>query len=105
MSFRDAQKDVHGWISQFKVGYFKPLEILAAISEETGELARELNNRYGPRTKKSPEDTADVEKEISDIIFNLICLANSHDIDLDEAWSKKMHKQETRDKERFEKKD
>lgn len=102
MSFKDAQKDVHDWISQFKVGYFKPLEILTAISEEVGELARELNNRYGPRTKKSPEDTADIEKEISDIMFNLMCLANSHDIDLDEAWAKKMHKQETRDKERFE---
>lgn len=105
MSMEDMQKDVEKWISQFKIGYFKPLEIHAAISEEIGELARELNNRYGPRTKKSPEDTADIQKEISDIMFNLICLANSHNIKLNDAWKDKMDKQYGRDKNRFERKD
>ena len=42
MSLKDVQNDVDKWIEQFKTGYFKPLEINAAISEELGELSREL---------------------------------------------------------------
>lgn len=105
MGLKDVQKDVDDWVKQFKVEYFHPLAIIAAMTEEGGELAREINNRYGPRTKKSPEDTADISKEIADMIFNLCCMANSHNIDLDEAWKKKMDKQYGRDANRFEKKD
>jgi len=102
MSIIDMQKEADEWISQLKVGYYKPLEILAQIVEEVGELSRELNNRYGPRIKKSPEDTADVSSEMADIIFSIVCLANSHNIDLDKAWRKHMDKLTTRDKNRFE---
>ena len=105
MSLKDVQRDVDEWVKQFKVEYFKPLEIMAALTEELGELSREINNRYGPRTKKSPKDTAEISDEISDIIFNLACLANSHNIDLDVSWKKKMDKQHGRDKDRFERKD
>lgn len=104
MSFKEAQKDVDDWVKQFRIEYFKPLEIMAALTEELGELSKEINNRYGPRTKKSPEDTAEISEEIVDVIFNLICMANSHDIDLDEAWNKKMDKQHGRDADRFERK-
>lgn len=85
---KDIQKNADEWISQLKVGYYKPLEILAQMMEEVGELARELNNRYSPRIKKSPEDTADIEQELIDIMFAVVCLANSHNIDLDGAWKK-----------------
>lgn len=105
MSLSDAQKDVDDWVNQFKVQYFKPMEILTAITEEMGELAREINNRYGPRTKKSPADTADISDELADILFNLACMANSHNINLDEAWKKKMDKQYGRDYHRFERKE
>lgn len=105
MSIKDAQYDVHKWVQQFKIEYFKPMEIIAQMMEEVGELAREINNRYGPRTKKSPADTADIEQELCDIMFAIICMANSHNIDLDEAWQKKIDKQYGRDKNRFELKD
>jgi len=102
---KDMQKETDEWISQLKVGYYKPLEILAQMIEEVGELARELNNRYGPRVKKSPEDTADIEQELMDVIFSVVCLANSCNIDLDEAWKKNIKKRYGRDKNRFELKD
>ena len=102
MGLKEAQKDVHEWVSQFKIAYFPPLAMIAQAAEELGELSREINNRYGPRTKKSPEDTADIAAEITDMIFVMMCMANSHDIDLDEAWKKKMDKQYGRDKNRFE---
>lgn len=106
MSLKDTiQKDVDDWVSQFKTQYFPPLAIIAQMGEEYGELCREINNRYGPRTKKSPEDTADIGGELADMIFAVVCMANSHGIDLDEAWKKKMDKQYGRDKDRFERKE
>ena len=60
--------------------------------------------RYGPRVKKSHEDTADIGEEIVDLIFAMICMANSHNINLDEAWKVKMDKITGRDKDRWERK-
>ena len=102
MTLRDIQKEVHKFVSQFKVGYYPPLAIISQAVEELGELAREINNRYGPRVKKSPQDTSDIEEEIIGVMFALICLANSHNIDLEEAWNKKMNKISERDKNRWE---
>jgi len=102
---KDMQYEVDEWVNNLKVGYYKPLEMLAQMVEEVGELSRELNNRYGPRVKKSPEDTADIGSEIGDIIFAVICIANLHNINLDEVWKKKMDKCYVRDKNRFERKD
>lgn len=98
------QKDVDDWVSQYKIGYFKPLEILARLTEEVGELARELNHRFGPKQKKESEDTREVGDEIGDILFTLSCLANSLKIDLDESWGRMMQKYHTRDKDRYERK-
>jgi NTP pyrophosphatase (non-canonical NTP hydrolase) len=101
---KKIQKQVDDWVSQYKIGYFQPLEILARIVEEVGELARELNHRFGPKKKKPSEELKEVEDEISDIIFALVCLANSLGIDLDKAFKKTMDKCYGRDKDRFEKK-
>ena len=101
---KKEQQEVESWISQYKVGYFKPLEMLASLTEEVGEIARELNHRFGPKKKKSTEDLKEVGDEISDAIFSLICIANSLDIDLDESWQKMLDKLNNRDKDRYEKK-
>ncbi len=104
MSLKDVQKEVDDWVNQYKIGYFKPYEILARLTEEVGELAREVNHIYGPKQKKSNEDLREMSDEIADIIFTLTCLANSHNIDLEEAFSDVMDKCYGRDKDRFEKK-
>lgn len=104
MGLKELQKQVNEWVNQYKIGYYPPLAIIAQLAEETGELAREINNRYGPRVKKSAEDTADIQEEIADIMFALVCMANSHNIDLEAAWEKKMDKCYNRDKDRWEKK-
>lgn len=101
---KDYQKEVDEWVTQYKIGYFKPLEILARLTEETGELARELNHRYGPKQKKTTEEKKDIEDEMADIIFTLICLANSLDLDLDRGFRSALDKCYGRDKDRFEKK-
>ena len=89
---KKIQKQVDDFVKQYKMGYWEPLEILARIVEETGELAREINHLYGPKKKKPEEDTKELADEIGDIIFTLCCLANSKNIDLDKAFQKVMDK-------------
>ncbi len=104
MALKNIQKEVDVWVQQYKIGYWQPLEILARLTEETGELAREVNHRFGPKKKKSSEDLNELADEIGDIIFTLACLANSKNIDLDEAFKRTMNKYYGRDKDRWEKK-
>jgi NTP pyrophosphatase (non-canonical NTP hydrolase) len=104
MTLSDAQHRVHKWISQFEEGYFHPLTNLARLTEEVGELAREINHRFGQKTKKREEPEGDLEMEIADIVFVLICIANREGIDLDAAFDRMMAKVETRDDARWTKK-
>lgn len=104
MSLKNIQEQVDNWIQQYKIGYWKPHEILVRLTEETGELAREINHIYGPKKKKSTEEPKDMGDEMADIIFTLCCLANSQNIDLDESFKNVMDKCYGRDKNRYEKK-
>ena len=101
----DIQKEVDDYIQQFKVGYFSPMENMVRLSEEVGELAREINHVYGPKQKKLSEKKGDIGMEIADNLFVLVCLANEMDIDLEEQFELMMHKFNTRDKNRFERVD
>lgn len=105
MAFRDAQTAVDRWVSQYTEGYFNPLTNLARLSEEVGELAREINHRFGQKTRKPNEAEGDLALELGDILFVVICLANSQGIDLDEAFAAVMRKVTTRDAERWTRKE
>jgi NTP pyrophosphatase (non-canonical NTP hydrolase) len=104
MSLSDAQQRVDRWISQFEEGYFHPLTNMARLSEEVGELAREVNHRFGQKTKKKSEAEGEMAMEMADIIFVLICMANREGIDLQQAFDRMMTKVETRDADRWTKK-
>jgi len=101
MSLDDAQRRVDGWIAQFEEGYFHPLTNLARLTEEVGELAREVNHRFGQKTKKTNEAEGDLAMEMADILFVLICMANREGIDLQTAFDRMMEKVERRDAERW----
>ena len=92
---------VHAWISQYEEGYFHPLTNLARLSEEVGELAREINHRFGQKTKKRDEAEGDLGMEMADILFVLICMANREGIDLQQAFDRMMAKVESRDRDRW----
>ena len=100
----DAQRRVDAWISQFEEGYFHPLTNLARLAEEVGELARDINHRYGQKTKKPEEPEGDLGMEMADILFVLICMANREGIDLQDAFERMMAKIEARDEGRWTKK-
>ncbi|AZS14846.1 nucleotide pyrophosphohydrolase [Paenibacillus motobuensis] len=104
-SLAEMQREVDKYISQFKEGYFSPLALIARMSEELGELAREVNHTYGEKPKKLDEPEGSIELELGDILFITICFANSLGIDLTEAHDKVMRKFSTRDADRWTKKD
>ena len=101
MSLTIAQRRVDAWIAQFEEGYFHPLTNMARLSEEVGELAREVNHRFGEKTKKREEPDGNLGMEMADILFVLICMANREGIDLQEAFDRMMTKVETRDADRW----
>jgi NTP pyrophosphatase (non-canonical NTP hydrolase) len=105
VSLREAQQTVDRWIGQYKEGYFPPLTNLARLTEEVGELAREVNHRFGEKTKKPGEPEGSMAMELADILFVLICLANSQGIDLDDAFAQMMRKVTSRDADRWTRKE
>ncbi|QQK76035.1 nucleotide pyrophosphohydrolase [Salicibibacter cibarius] len=100
-SMKAMQSEVDKYIGQFKEGYFSPLAMLARMSEEVGELAREVNHYYGEKPKKTTEQGKEMEEELGDLLFVLICFANSLDIDLSESFTNVMHKFNDRDRNRW----
>ncbi|MDO8513419.1 MAG: nucleotide pyrophosphohydrolase [bacterium] len=104
MSLKPLQKEVDDWVRQFTKPYFQPLSQFARLAEELGEVARVLNYLHGDKKPKATEDYSDLEEELGDVLFTLICLANSQNIDLDQSWQKVMDKCHNRDNNRYEKK-
>ncbi len=105
LALREAQERVDRWIGQYKEGYFPPLTNLARLAEEVGELAREINHRFGEKTKKPEEPEGALALELADILFVVICLANSLRIDLDQAFDLMMQKVTSRDAGRWTRKE
>ena len=100
-TMKDMQKEVDAYIGQFKEGYFSPLAMMARLTEEMGELAREVNHYYGEKPKKTTETERSIEEELGDVLFVMICMANSLNIDLETAHNIVMNKFNTRDKDRW----
>jgi len=100
-TMQEMQDEVDRYIKQFKEGYFSPLAMMARLTEELGELAREINHYYGEKPKKKTEKENTVEEELGDLLFVIICLANSLGIDLTTSFDRVMHKFNTRDKDRW----
>ncbi len=101
MELREAQDRVEEWISEFEEGYWPPLVNLARLMEEVGELARELNHRFGEKTKKPDEPEQDLALELADVLFVLLVMANQQHIDLDEALERVLDKYRRRDSHRW----
>lgn len=101
VKIREMQTEVDAWINQFEEGYWQPLPLLARLIEEVGELAREVNHRFGEKPKKPEEPPGDLALELGDILFIIVCYANSLGIDLEEAFGSTMEKYRQRDSHRW----
>lgn len=105
LTLHEAQERVDAWISQFEEGYWPPLTNLARLIEEVGELAREMNHRFGHKTKKPEEADQDLAIELADVLFVLLVIANEQGIQLDGALEQVLEKYRARDSERWERKE
>jgi len=98
----DMQHEVEHLIKEeWHSSYWAPLSSLARLTEEVGELAREINHSYGEKPKKSSEGLGSIAIEIGDILFIVAALANSIEVDLDSAFEAVMEKYRGRDAQRW----
>lgn len=95
-----AQRTVDKWIRAHG-GYWEPLAQLARLTEEVGEVAREINHRHGPKRKKPSEAERALADELGDLLYIVIATANSVGVDLDAALRASLAKYTERDADRY----
>ncbi|MCK5029161.1 MAG: nucleotide pyrophosphohydrolase [Bacteroidales bacterium] len=100
MTLQKAQKLVDQWIKKYGVRYFNELTNMVLLTEEVGELARIIARKYGEQSFKESDKEKNLEEEMADILFVLICLANQTGVDLTEALEKSLKKKTDRDSDR-----
>ena len=99
MEINKAQAIVDEWIKTYGVRYFSELTNMAVLTEEVGELARVMARKYGDQSFKEGEKN-NLEEELADILWVLICIANQTGTDLTSAFEKTIEKKTSRDKTR-----
>ena len=96
MSIKEAQEVVDTWIRTYGVRYFSELTNMAVLTEEVGELARVIARKYGDQSFKSGEKD-NLEEELADVMWVLICIANQTGVDMTSALQKSIEKKTKRD--------
>lgn len=99
MTLEEAQKEVDCWIKQYGVRYFSELTNMAVLTEEVGELARVMARKYGDQSFKEGEKD-NIDEELTDILWVLLCLANQTGVNLTEAFARNLEKKTKRDSNR-----
>ncbi len=97
MTLEEIQKEVDSWIKKYGVRYFSELTNTAILMEEVGELARVMSRKYGDQSCKESDLKYNLEDEMADVLWVLVCLANQTGINLTEAFKKNMEKKTNRD--------
>lgn len=91
---RDIQKKVNDLIKKYDLETSLEIRYIDLVSE-VGELGKEIlkGNDYG---KKDFCNTENLESEIGDVLFSLVCIANGSNIDLQDALDKVLKKYKER---------
>lgn len=105
MTIQNAQEQVDGWIKTVGVRYFNELTNLGILMEEVGELSRLMVRKYGEQSFKESDKGKEIEDEMADVLWVLICLANQTGIDLTKALEKNFEKKNIRDADRHQQND
>ena len=99
MTLDEAQKTVDNWIKTYGVRYFSELTNMTVLTEEVGELARVMARKYGDQSFIEGEK-CNLDDEMADVLWVLICLANQTGVNLTEAFQRNLEKKTSRDKDR-----
>ena len=65
--------------------------------EEVGELSRLMVRQYGEQSFKETDKGKDLDDEMADVLWVLMCLANQTGVDLTAALEKNFEKKNLRD--------
>ena len=99
MTLEEAQKQVDQWVKTYGVRYFSELTNMAVLTEEVGELARVMARKYGDQSFKEGEKD-NLDEEIADVLWVLLCIANQTGVDITDALQKSIDKKTKRDNKR-----
>ena len=90
----DIQETVNEMIKKYNLESSIEIKFIDLISE-VGELGKELlkGSDYG---KRKFINTDNLESEIGDVLFSFVCIVNSLNIDLKEAFDKVIEKYNSR---------
>lgn len=97
MTLEEAQKQVDDWIKTYGVRYFNELTNMAILTEEVGELARIMARTYGDQSFKKSDLNKNLDDEMADVLWVLLCLANQTGVNLTDAFRKNIEKKTNRD--------
>ena len=102
-SLTDYQKQIDDFLEKenYDPKYWSPTEIVTNLVEELGEVATLINRLHGPKSPKPGDTDTELQHELGDMLFALATLANSLELNLDEAIQYAIHKAQTRDLDRF----
>ena len=95
MTLEEAQHQVDCWIKKYGVRYFSELTNMAVLTEEVGELARVMSRKYGDQSFKEGEKD-NIEDEIADVLWVLLCIANQTGVNVTEAFARNLEKKTQR---------
>ena len=100
LSIQEAQDQVDQWIKTIGVRYFNDLTNMGILMEEVGELARIMVRKFGEQSNKGQEADLQIEEELADVLWVLICIANQTGVNLSDALQKNFEKKNKRDHQR-----
>lgn len=100
LSIQEAQDQIDQWIKTIGVRYFNELTNMGILMEEVGELARIMVRKFGEQSNKGQEADLQLEDELADVLWVLICIANQTGINLSDALQKNFEKKNKRDHQR-----
>jgi NTP pyrophosphatase (non-canonical NTP hydrolase) len=100
MKIQEAQDKIDQWIKKYGVRYFNELTNMALLTEEVGELARIIARKYGEQSFKESDKNKNLEEEMADVLFVLICIANQTGVNLTDALKNNLDKKTKRDSNR-----
>jgi NTP pyrophosphatase (non-canonical NTP hydrolase) len=100
MTLEEAQVKVDQWITTVGVRYFNELTNLGILMEEVGELSRLMVRKYGEQSYKETDKNKEIDDEMADVLWVLLCLANQTGVDLTKALEKNFQKKNNRDADR-----
>lgn len=90
----EIQEKINKFVKKYNLECSNEIRFID-LTSEIGELGKEIlkGNDYG---RKEFSNTDNIESEIGDVLFSLICVANGANISLDKAVESVLRKYENR---------